>query len=648
MELFVLSILILAVGPVIYRLVRERASAIACLDGLIFVSMIGLVFLGVLPETLKSGGLLSAAFLLLGAAIPTIIERHFHGLGRTSHNLSLVLGLTGLCLHAVLDGAGLIATEIGHEAGAYGGHSHLSQAIILHRLPVGLTVWWLLRPAYGSLVAAGVLGLLAAATGLGFFWSQQVTNLLGGQSVAWFQAFVAGSLLHVVFHRPALVNQKDSCCGTESPAVEPCCGETTARAPQHDSSSHSTADTPSATAAEGLPAGDRDHGHGHSHASDSATGATRSTSLWEGIGGVVGLLLLAGLLYEGGEDVADGEHSAHFFESFLQLAFISAPALLLAYTMAGLMNAFLPRSSIQWMGKGGPWSQSLRGMTIGLPFPICSCGVVPLFRTLVKRGAPPAAALGFLVATPELGVDAVLLSFPLLGIKMTVVRVVAAALVAFFVGALLGRVTTGPAVRADERGLDDESTTTRSPGERLRSGLKLSFGEGLDNTAPWILLGLVVAAFLGPVLESGWLNQKIPAAVQVPLFALIGIPMYVCASGATPLVAVLLAGGVSPGAGLAFLLTGPATNITTFGVLAGVYGRAAAVRFSAAMIVLPIASGYLTDLIVKDMTIEAVSHLHEHSATALQQVALAILAIAVLQSFVRNGPRRFLAEVTRV
>ena len=65
-------------------------------------------------------------------------------------------------------------------------------------------------------------------------------------------------------------------------------------------------------------------------------------------------------------------------------------------------------------------------MVIGLPFPICSCGVVPLYRTLVAKGAPPAAAMAFLVATPELGLDAILLSIPLLGPDVTVLRLVTA------------------------------------------------------------------------------------------------------------------------------------------------------------------------------------------------------------------------------
>jgi len=337
-------------------------------------------------------------------------------------------------------------------------------------------------------------------------------------------------------------------------------------------------------------------------------------------------------------------HEEHFVARFLALAFRSAPALLLAYFIAGLMNGFLPASSIRWMRKGGSWSQALRGMAVGLPFPICSCGVVPLYRTLVERGAPPAAAIAFLVATPELGVDAVLLSIPLLGGQMTVLRVVAAALVALVVGALVGKYMAGRPVEVRAGVEPEDPGGPRGGWIRLRSGLTASFGEGLDKTAPWILLGLVVAAALAPVLESRWL-ESIPRALQVPMFALAGIPMYVCASGATPLVAVLLFGGASPGAALAFLLTGPATNVTTFGVLSGLYGKRPALVFSLCMILSPVLLGYLTNWILPEVSSLVREHFHKESFSGVELLSLIVLALAFLFSIVRRGPRRFLSEI---
>jgi uncharacterized membrane protein YraQ (UPF0718 family) len=490
----------------------------------------------------------------------------------------------------------------GHTLEAVAGHcvshDHLPLAVILHRFPVGLTIWWLLRPANPLWVPLAVLVGLAVSTAVGFFWGGEVTTNLSGQGVAWFQALVAGSLLHVVLHRPHARSSED-CCAAEAPPAHSC----------HD-----------------------DH-----------EAPASANSWWAGLGGLAGALLLVLLL---GQDFfqphGTGDHS--FAANLRLLALKSAPALLLAYAMAGLMNSFLPRSSIGWMRRGGNWSQALRGMAVGLPFPICSCGVVPLFRTLVQRGAPPAGAIAFLIATPELGMDAVLLSIPLLGSEMTVLRVVAAGLVALVVGAVVGGWAARFPATSSSALATEEPPAARTVWGRFLAGQKRSFGEGLDNTAPWIVLGLVVAALLGPVLEDGWL-RNIPAFAQVPLFAVAGIPMYVCASGATPLVAVLLFGGVSPGAALAFLLTGPATNVTTFGVVAGIYGRKLALGFSLSMVLFPILLGYATNWIASSMPGIGVAAFHDHAGSSLEYACLILLGAAFLQSFVRRGPRRFLAEI---
>ena len=156
----------------------------------------------------------------------------------------------------------------------------------------------------------------------------------------------------------------------------------------------------------------------------------------EGWGAVLALALLLVVFVFGADTGAGGP--AGFLSRLYVFAAESAPALLLAYVCAGLLSAFLPQRSVRWMEKGGGISQSVRGMAIGLPFPICSCGVVPLYRSLIQRGAPPAAAMAFLVATPELGLDAVLLSIPLLGPQVTVLRLVTAALVAMLVGWWVG------------------------------------------------------------------------------------------------------------------------------------------------------------------------------------------------------------------
>ena len=128
----------------------------------------------------------------------------------------------------------------------------------------------------------------------------------------------------------------------------------------------------------------------------------------------------------------------------MTLALESAPALPIAYFLAGLIKVFLIPAPVSWMNRGSRFAQAARGMVFGLPMPICSCGVLPRYETLMKRGVAPTAGVAFLIATPELGIDALLLSIPLLGSDLTMARLIAAIIVALAAGYILGRLMPSP------------------------------------------------------------------------------------------------------------------------------------------------------------------------------------------------------------
>jgi len=572
--LLLISIAALGFGPLAYRLAGGRHTFLAVVDGFVFVAIGGLVILSVLPESMAHGGWPTIGFVFLGFAGPTVAEHLFHRAAKRTHVTALALGMLGLCLHAFVDGAAL-----GSAVGA-----QLTAAVVLHRLPVGLAIWWLLRPHFGPAFPSIVLGLVAAATGAGYGIGPGFGESLSSQSVAWFQAFVAGSLLHVVFFRPHLDD--------------------------------------------------------HAHLEAKTTKATRR---FEGIGAVIAVLLLV-VISAGAVETAGTYLGSRVVGTFLELTMESAPALVLAFLAAGLISVFLPSSSIAWMARGRSGMQALRGMAFGLPLPICSCGVVPLYRTLIVKGVPVPAAMAFLVATPELGLDAIFLSIPLLGPHMTIIRVVGAAAVALSVGWLVGGVTKS--IRVDPQVAADDSTLVRAPlGERIARALRVGLGDVVDDTAPWIIAGLGVAALAAPFLDGAPL-ASIPQGIDVLLFALLGVPTYVCASAATPLVAVLLIGGLSPGAALAFLITGPATNITTFGVLSQLHGRRAAAIFSLAIIGTSVVSGFLVNGLFGDIQVVSLDTFSPETTSVLKLVAVAALFVMFGASLLRRGPRGFLAELS--
>ena len=543
---------------------RDRRTGLA-LDGLVLTAIPGLIFLEFVPAAIGDGDWTILVALLAGLLIPVVVERGSRRWGARTHRWALYFGLSGLLVHAALDGAALATLMAGASPS-------FPLAVVLHRLPVGLAVWLLVAREIDRRAGIAALAALALATVGGYLGGGALVRLAPDSGfLTLYQAAVGGSLIHVVVHQ---------------------------------------------------------------RAEAKAAGERRS----EGWGAILGLALLLGVFIAG---TGSSSQAAGFLSRLWVLAAESAPALLLAYLCAGLLSAFLPQRSIRWMERGGAVSQAGRGMLIGLPFPICSCGVVPLYRSLIQRGAPPTAAMAFLVATPELGLDAVLLSIPLLGPQVTILRLATAALVALLVGWLVGgRIKA--ALRAEEQTVSPDYAPSLAT--RLGGALRTGTGEVVDHTAPWIILGLGVAALVTPFLESGWLGS-LPPVADVFLFALLGFPTYVCAASATPLVAAFLATGLSPGAGIAFLITGPATNISTLGLLSSLHGRRAAIAFAAVMFTFAVTSGVAINTAFGALSVPSLAALMEETPSVIQLGSLVLLAGLFLRSIVRRGLRSFVGEL---
>jgi zinc transporter ZupT len=187
------GIIALLVGPLAYLLLRERVGLGRVLDTgatLVITALAALI----LWDTALEGGWPVAVFALAGLGGPLLAEALLHHKERGVHVATLALGVAGLLLHSAADGAALLS-------GHMGVHEELSWAVILHNVPAGLAIWWLVQANFGVRAAGAVLALLALATLGGYVAAAQIAGMAGQTEFAWLQAFVAGSLLHLTYHR---------------------------------------------------------------------------------------------------------------------------------------------------------------------------------------------------------------------------------------------------------------------------------------------------------------------------------------------------------------------------------------------------------------------------------------------------------------
>lgn len=299
------------------------------------------------------------------------------------------------------------------------------------------------------------------------------------------------------------------------------------------------------------------------------------------------------------------------FTSALIRVFLDGSLFLLGgFLLAGVLAEFVRSERITRHLGGGGLRPVFLATVLGAPLPLCSCSVVPAARELRRKGASTGAVVAFLISTPETGIDSILLTYGYLGPAMMIARPVAAVLTALVAGVLTlltsrSRADSEPQTAAEQEELEARHETPEaapqetSLTERLDRALRHGFVEIFDELAPWLILAFVLSALLDSCLGPDSLTRLLPYPILGMLAAaLAGIPTYVCASGSTPVAATLIAKGLSPGAGLVYMLTGPATNLTTLAVVARLFGRRILALYLGSVFSVAILAGLAFDTLI--------------------------------------------------
>ena len=187
-----LSVAALFVGPLLYRWLRRGGILARTVDRFLIAVLVVLVVFLLVPELVRDMGFPALALIAAGYLVPGLLERLVQKSAHTFHTISLLLALAGLLLHALLEGAALVSS---------GGESGFSAVVILHRLGVGLVLWFMVQPVFGARVAWGVLALMACATLVGYGLSEPLRAEDHQHDVHVLQALVIGTIIHSLIHR---------------------------------------------------------------------------------------------------------------------------------------------------------------------------------------------------------------------------------------------------------------------------------------------------------------------------------------------------------------------------------------------------------------------------------------------------------------
>lgn len=256
-----------------------------------------------------------------------------------------------------------------------------------------------------------------------------------------------------------------------------------------------------------------------------------------------------------------------------------SPYLLFGFLIAGILKVLIPKERIYYHLSPSSFLSILQSTLIGIPLPLCSCSVIPVANHIKKEGASDGATVSFLISTPTTGVDSILATYSLLGWVFAVIRPVCAIFSGLFAGTITNRYGSKKESLKESNNYacnicEKEEIHTHSVCEKVKGVFKYGFFELVEDTGKWILSGIIIGGIISAFVPEGILSKYLGNVLySYPLMLLIGIPLYVCATGSIPIAASLIAKGMSPGAGLVFLFTGPATNSATLMFVLGKLGR---------------------------------------------------------------------------
>ncbi|MCY1634827.1 SO_0444 family Cu/Zn efflux transporter [Marinifilum sp. D737] len=278
------------------------------------------------------------------------------------------------------------------------------------------------------------------------------------------------------------------------------------------------------------------------------------------------------------------EYLNQFIIDFIEILNEMSPYLMLGFLFAGVLKVAFPQRFIdKYLGQKNSKSV-LNASLIGIPLPLCSCGVIPTGISFFKSGATKGSSVSFLISTPQTGVDSILVTYSLLGLPFAIIRPFIALATGFLGGVLTNKVDDSVEVQTSEQATNCCTTSEKDncgcePNNKKQKSkiytlFHYAFVEFLQDISKWLIIGLVLAAVISVLIPDDFFTNFIGNDLIGMLVILIAsIPLYICATSSVPVAAVLMMKGLSPGAALVFLMAGPATNAATITVLNKVLGR---------------------------------------------------------------------------
>lgn len=314
-----------------------------------------------------------------------------------------------------------------------------------------------------------------------------------------------------------------------------------------------------------------------------------------------------------------------------------SPYLLFGFLVAGILHVYFPQKKIEkYLGRNNFFSV-INAAILGVPLPLCSCGVIPTGISFYRNGASKGSTVSFLISTPQTGIDSILITYSLLGFPFAIIRAIVA-LITGIIGGLISNFTYKKEVIKNKQiEIKNQKKDTGNPIKRI---FNYAFIDFLQDLAKWLSIGVLIAAFISVLIPDDFFSSYIGNTyIEMLLVLIASIPLYVCATSSVPIAAVLIMKGISPGAALIFLMAGPATNAATMTVIAKTLGKKTFFVYLFTIIGGAFVSGILINTFLPKEWFQIVSinsqHIHQHfnNFSILHIISGIVLFLLIINAF---------------
>ncbi|NOZ23289.1 MAG: heavy metal-associated domain-containing protein [Planctomycetes bacterium] len=329
---------------------------------------------------------------------------------------------------------------------------------------------------------------------------------------------------------------------------------------------------------------------------------------------------------------------------FWKVLCLMAPYLLFGFLMAGILSVFISAELIERHLGGTGIVPVAKAALFGVPLPLCSCSVIPVAASLRNHGASRGATTGFLLSTPQTGMDSIFVTYGLLGPVFAIFRPIAAFLTGLIGGAFVDIFDGDDKADHEEAHTREDECDAEAAGNgKIARALTYGFVTLPKEIGPDLLVGLAIAGLISVLVPQDTLGRLLGGGIgTMVLMMLVGIPLYVCATASVPIAAALIAKGVSPGAAFVFLMTGPATNAATIMTIRKIMGWRTLLIYLTTVAGTALGWGVLLDRIFAIEVMPRIPQIHEMApgwlgiSSAL--VLLGVLGLGMWKRFSRPAP----------